>query len=112
MFPEREGGIAVEDDARRSLDEKRQEVAEDLRRDRDDAVGREQRAEHVRVAERIGDRQFGEDAGGQAEVDADREDMAAAYAAAPADDEFVVGQRRADRFDQGIGRRLAAAFRR
>ena len=48
-------------------------------------------------------RELGQDAGRQAEVDADREDVPAAHAAAGADDQLVVGERRADRLDQRVG---------
>ena len=89
MLPEGEGRIAIEDDARRRLHEKWQQVAEDFRRDRNHAVRRQERAEHVRVAEGIGERKLSQDARRQAEVDADRKDVPAAHAAAGADDELV-----------------------
>ena len=89
MLPERVRRVAVEDHARRGLDEERQQVAEDLRRDRHHAVRRKQRAEHVGVAEGVGDGQLGQHAGRQPEVDADREDVPAAHAAARADDQLV-----------------------
>jgi len=46
----------------------------------------------VRVAEGSGEGELGEDAGGQAEVDADRKDMTAAHASTRADDQLVAGQ--------------------
>ena len=71
------------------MDEQRQQMPENLRRNGDDAVGRQQRAQDVRVAECIGHRQLGQHAGRQPEVDADREDVAAAHPAADAEDELV-----------------------
>jgi hypothetical protein len=62
----------------------------------------------VGVPQRVGDGKLGEDAGGEAEVDADREDVAAADATAGADDQFMVGEGRPDRLDQRVGARLSA----
>ena len=80
-----------------ALHEERQQVAEDLRRNGDDPVGRQQRAEHVGVAVRVQQGQLRQHAGRQAQVAADREDVPAADAAADADDQLVLfeGRRQA-----------------
>ena len=88
MLPQGERRITVEDDARRRLDKEWQQVTEDFRRDGDDAIRGQQRAQHVRIPQGIGDGQLGEHAGRQAEVDADREDVPAADTATGADDEL------------------------
>src|SRR5829696_3785581 len=108
VFPQGERRIPVEDDARRRLDKEGQQVTEDFRRDGDDAIRGQQRAQHVRIPQGISDGQLGENAGRQAEIDAYREDVPAADAATGADDEFSVGECRPDRLNQRVGARLTA----
>ena len=77
-------------------------MPEHLGRDRHDAVRREQRAQDVRVAERIGSGQLREHAGGHAQVEPDRKDVARARAAARAEDELVLGEHLREHADQRI----------
>jgi len=61
---------------------------------------RQQRPEHVGIAERIDDPQLGKSPGGQPEIHTDGGDVSGAGTASCADHEFEPGQRRGDRLDQ------------
>src|SRR5437588_11481167 len=65
MLPKRIGRNAIENHPWRALDKKRQEMAEDVGRNCDDAIWRQQRTENMRVAERVSHSQLRKDAGRQ-----------------------------------------------
>src|SRR5215204_1387514 len=106
MLPERVGGDAVEDHAGGGVDKEGEEMPEDLRRDRHHAVRGEERSQNVGVAERVGHRDLREHAGGEAEVETDREDVTAPDTAAYAEDQLLAFEERAESFDHRIGSSL------
>ena len=108
MLPKREGRIPVEDHPRRGLDQQRQEMTEDLRRYRDHSVGREQRSEHVRVAQRVSQGELRQHSGWQSEVDPDRENVPGPDAPAGPEDQLVTLKGVPEGFDERVGRRPAA----
>src|SRR5919202_2275871 len=103
MLPQRIGGDAVEDHPGGRVNEKREEMPEDLRRDRHHAVRGEEGAQNVGVAERVGHRNLREHASGKAEVKADREDVAAPGTAADAKDQLLAFEELAENIDHRIG---------
>src|SRR5215217_6425169 len=103
MLPEGVGGYTVEDHAGCGVDEEREEMTEDLRRYRHHAVRGEERSHDVSVAKRVGYRELREHAGGKAEVEADREDVATLDTTADAEDQLLDFEELAEGFDHRIG---------
>src|SRR3979490_1592598 len=97
VFPQRKGGVAIEDHSWRSLDEQWQQVPKNLRRNCDDAAWSEQRPKHVCITKRVGDCQLRQHAGREAQIDADREHMPTPDTATGSDDELVARERVSNR---------------
>src|SRR5919107_1621911 len=106
VLPERVGGNAIEDHTGGGADEEGEEMPEDLRRDRHHAVRGEKGSQNVGVAQRVGHRDLREHAGGEAEVETDREDVTTPDTAAYTEDQLFAFEERAESFDHRIGSSL------
>src|SRR6266478_1891818 len=107
MLPNRERRVAVADHTRGRFDEEGQHVPENLRRNGNHALRRQQCAEEVGVAEGINDAQLSQHAGRHAEINTDGGHVAAARPSAGSDHQLELAERVPDRVDERVDGLLA-----